>query len=140
MECGVPGSYKLLTPPSTLQTGIYALKGASMTDKLLQIQNMIYEIRGHRVMFDRDLAGLYDVEVKRLNEAVKRNVERFPTDFMFQLTQDEWDNLRSQIVTADDSINDNNLRSQIATANKNISKVRFLPYVFTEHGGYRFSF
>ena len=65
-------------------------------------------------MLDRDLAGLYGVEVKRLNEAVKRNIERFP----FQLTQDEW----------------NNLRSQFATANENISKVRFCPYVFTEHG------
>ena len=89
-----------------------------MTDKLLQIQDMIYEIRGQKVMLDRDLAELYDVEVKRLNEAVKRNIERFPVDFMFQLTQEEWDILRSQI----------------ATANKNISKVRFLPYVFTEHG------
>jgi len=69
-------------------------------------------------MLDRDLAGLYGVEVKRLNEAVKRNIERFPSDFMFQLTQDEW----------------NNLRSQFATANENISKVRFCPYVFTEHG------
>jgi phage regulator Rha-like protein len=82
------------------------------------IANMIYEIRGQKIMLDRDLAELYGVEVKRLNEAVKRNIERFPLDFMFQLTQDEW----------------NNLRSQIATANKDISKVRFLPYVFTEHG------
>ena len=69
-------------------------------------------------MLDRDLAGLYEVKVKRLNEAAKRNIERFPPDFMFQLTQDEWDNLRSQN----------------ATANKNISKVRYLPYIFSEHG------
>ena len=82
------------------------------------IENRIFTIRGQKVMIDRDLAELYEVEPKRLNEAVKRNIERFPSDFMFQLTQDEW----------------NNLRSQIATANRNISKVRFLPYVFTEHG------
>jgi phage regulator Rha-like protein len=89
-----------------------------MTDPSIPIQNMIHEIRGQKVMLDRDLAGLYGVEVKRLNEATKRNIERFPSDFMFQLTQDEW----------------NILRSQIATANKNISKIRFLPHVFTEHG------
>ena len=69
-------------------------------------------------MLDRDLAKLYGVEVKRLNETTKRNNERFPSDFMFQLKQEEWDNLRSQI----------------ATANKNIAKVRYPPYVFTEHG------
>jgi len=79
---------------------------------------MIYEIRGQKVMLDRDLASLYGVEVRRLNEATKRNIERFPADFMFQLTRNEWDILRSQI----------------ATANKNISKVRYLPYTFTEHG------
>jgi phage regulator Rha-like protein len=89
-----------------------------MKDPLIPIQNMIYEILGQKVMLDRDLAGLYGVEVKRLNEATRRNIERFPSDFMFQLTQDEWDILRSQI----------------ATANKNISKVRYLPHVFTEHG------
>ena len=71
-----------------------------MANKLAQIQNMIYEIRGQKVMLDRDLAELYGVEVKRLNEAAKRNIKRFPSDFMFQLTQDEWDNLRSQIATA----------------------------------------
>jgi phage regulator Rha-like protein len=89
-----------------------------MANTLKQIQNMIYEIRGQKVMLDRDLAGLYEVEVKRLNEAVKRNIERFPPDFMFQLTQDEW----------------NILRSQFATANETVSKVRFCPNAFTEHG------
>ena len=69
-----------------------------MTDKLLQIQNMIYEIRGQKVMLDSDLAQLYDVPTHRLNQAVKRNTKRFPSDFMFQLTSDEWNNLRSQIV------------------------------------------
>jgi len=69
-------------------------------------------------MLDRDIAELYGVEVKRLNEATKRNIERFPSDFMLQLTQNEW----------------KILRSQIATANNNISKVRYPPYVFTQHG------
>ena len=79
-----------------------------MTDISTPIQNLIYEIRGQKVMLDRDLAGLYGVELKALNQAAKRNSERFPPDFMFQLTQDEWGNLRSQFVTA------------------NISKVRYL--------------
>ena len=87
-----------------------------MAGKLTRIQNLIYEIRGQKVMLDRDLAELYEVEVKRLNEAAKRNIKRFPADFMFQLTQNEWKILRSQIATA------------------NISKVRFPPFVFTEHG------
>jgi phage regulator Rha-like protein len=82
------------------------------------IENRIYTIRGQKVMLDRDLALLYGVKVWRLNEAIKRNTERFPFDFMFQLTQEEWDILRSQI----------------AIANKNISKIRFMPYAFTEHG------
>ncbi len=82
------------------------------------IENKIYLIRNTKVMLDIDLAILYDIPTKRLNEAVKRNLERFPDDFMFQLTKEEWDNLRSQI----------------ATANPNVSKIRSLPYVFTEHG------
>jgi hypothetical protein len=66
-----------------------------MANNLMQIQNMIYEIHGQKVMLDPDLAKLYGVEVRRLNESVKRNIERFPSDFMFQLTQDEWIILRS---------------------------------------------
>jgi len=89
-----------------------------MAKKLLKIQSMIHEIRGRKVMLDRDLAALYEVELKVLNQAVKRNIARFPSDFMFKLTQGEWNILRSQIVTA----------------NKDITKVRFLPYAFTEHG------
>jgi len=89
-----------------------------MSNKSLSIQNKIYEIRGQKVMLDRDLAELYGVELKRLNEATKRNIGRFPSDFMFQLKQKEWDNLRSQI----------------ATAKKDVSKVRYLPFAFTEHG------
>jgi hypothetical protein len=60
------------------------------------IQNRIYEIRGERVMLDRDLASLYEVETKILNLAVKRNIIRFPSDFMFQLTKEEFDSLRFQ--------------------------------------------
>jgi len=61
------------------------------------IQNRIYEIRGERVMLDSDLAALYETETKALNLAVKRNLKRFPKDFMFQLTSKEWDELRFQI-------------------------------------------
>ncbi|MEL6539536.1 MAG: ORF6N domain-containing protein [Bacteroidota bacterium] len=77
----------------------------------------IYLIRGRRVMLDRDLAELYGYETKRLNEQVKRNQERFPEDFMFQLTPQEVAHLRSQFATA-------NLPSRLRT----------LPYAFTEHG------
>jgi hypothetical protein len=63
------------------------------------IQNKIYEIRGCRVMLDSDLAALYQVETKALKQAVKRNIERFPEDFMFELTKEEVECLRSQIVT-----------------------------------------
>ncbi len=62
------------------------------------IQSKIYEIRSQRVMLDRDLAELYQVETRVLNQAVKRNIERFPEDFMFQLTAEEWAAMSSQIV------------------------------------------
>lgn len=65
-----------------------------------QIQNMIYEIRGQRVMLDNDLATLYGVETKYLNKQVKRNMERFPDDFMFQLTAEEYESLRFQFGTS----------------------------------------
>ena len=68
--------------------------------ELQVIQNKIYEIRGQRVMLDRDLAELYEVQTKVLNQAVKRNIKRFPADFMFQLSKEEFENLRSQIVTS----------------------------------------
>lgn len=66
--------------------------------KLTVIQNKIYEIRGHKIMHDFDLAELYDVETRVLNQAMKRNLESFPEDFMFRLTNVEWTNLKSQIV------------------------------------------
>lgn len=68
--------------------------------ELQVIQNKIYEIRGQRVMLDRDLAELYEVQTRALNQAVKRNIKRFPSDFMFQLNKEEFENLRSQIVTS----------------------------------------
>ena len=64
------------------------------------IQNRIYELRGKRIMLDRDLATLYEVETKSLNLSVKRNIKRFPADFMFQLTKDEFESMRFQIETS----------------------------------------
>lgn len=96
------------------------------------IERRIYLIRGQKVMLDSDLAELYGVTTKRLNEQVHRNLKRFPEDFMFQLTADEAESLRSQIVT----LNERALRSQIATL-KTTGRGRhrkYLPYVFTEQG------
>lgn len=88
-------------------------------DKLVQIKNLIYEIRGFRVMLDSDLAMLYEVETKVLNRAVKRNIERFPEHFMFQLTKEEFEALK--------------VRCQIVTSPKGGGR-QYLPYVFTEQG------
>lgn len=76
----------------------------------------IFPLRHHRVMLDRDLAELYGVSTKVLNQAVKRNIKRFPADFMFRLTKEEFENLKSQIVTS------------------NWGGRRYLPYAFTEQG------
>ena len=90
------------------------------SDQLVGVDNiepLIKIIRGQQVMLDRDLATLYGVETKRLNEQVKRNIKRFPEDFMFQLTKDEC------------------LRSQIATLNEGRGQhLKYMPYVFTENG------
>ena len=67
-------------------------------EQLQVIQSKIYEIRGQKVMLDFDLAEMYQVETRVLNQAVKRNIERFPKDFMFQLTLEEWDSISSQFV------------------------------------------
>ena len=96
------------------------------------IQNRIYEIRNERVMLDFDLAQLYEVETKILNQAVKRNIKRFPIDFMFQLTKDEYEYLRFQIE-ASEAVN--SLRSQIVTLKTGRGQHRkFMPYAFTEQG------
>ena len=112
------------------------------------VQSKIFLIRGKQVMIDRDLAELYGVETKRITEAVKRNIERFPEEFRFQLTAEENEFLRSQFATSkEESI----LRSQIATSKKEKDSLRsqnatiykktetrggrqYLPYVFTEQG------
>ena len=87
-----------------------------MSDELILVQNLIHEFRGKKVMLDFDLARLYQVETRVLNQSVKRNIKRFPPDFMFQLTEDEWFTNSSQIVM---------------TSNRPKSA---LPYAFTEQG------
>ena len=87
-----------------------------MSDELILVQNLIHEFRGKKVMLDFDLARLYQVETRVLNQSVKRNLKRFPPDFMFQLTEDEWITNSSQIVM---------------TSNRPKSA---LPYAFTEQG------
>ena len=122
------------------------------------IKHRIYEVRGQRVMLDRDLAELYGVETKVLNQAVKRNIERFPEDFMFKLNKGEWVFLRSQFVTLKESalgtdtedidVVKTSLRSQIVTLNNDEDSMssqivmtngrgqhsKYLPYAFTELG------
>ena len=92
--------------------------------EVLDIKNMIYEVRGVEVMFSSDVAKLYEVETKRVNEVIKRNINRFPSTFCFKLTKEETFKLLS--------------RSQFATLNKNDnlrgSNVKYLPYVLTEQG------
>lgn len=83
------------------------------------VETLILNLRGQKVLMDADLAAIYGVPTKRLNEQVKRNAERFPDDFMFQLTAEEWDELN---------------RSQIATGSQKHRDPRFLPRAFTEHG------
>ena len=85
-----------------------------------EIENRIYTLRGQQVMLDSDLARIYQVETKVFNQAVKRNMERFPENFRFQLTQDEFDTI--------------NLRSQFVTSSLNYGGRRYLPYVFPEQG------
>jgi hypothetical protein len=92
------------------------------------IQQKIYFIRGEKVMFDRDLAVLYGAETKVLNQAVKRNLKRFPSDFMFRLNKSEMQIWTSQIV-----IYNENLRSQFVTLKRG-HNIKYAPYVFTEQG------
>lgn len=86
-------------------------------EQLQSIQNKIYEIRGQKVMLDFDLAEMYETETKRLKEAVRRNMRRFPSDFMFELTKDEYIALRSQNASS-----------------KSRGGIRYMPFAFTEHG------
>ena len=96
------------------------------------IQNRIYEIRGERVLLDFDLAALYEVPTKVLNQAVKRNIKRFPKDFMFRLTSEEWQEMRSQFVTTSEE--QTSMRSQIVTASQSKRNTKTTPYAFTEQG------
>ena len=89
-----------------------------------RIENRILHIRGHKVMLDKDLAELYGVPTKAFNQAVKRNSRRFPANFMFQLTPEETDSLRSQIVTLDEE-------GVVSMRGKHS---KYLPNAFTEHG------
>ena len=95
------------------------------------IVQFVYFIRGEKVMLAQDLAQLYGVPVRALNQAVKRNIKRFPADFMFQITKKEFEVLKSQIVTS--SRDDPHLRSQIVTSSWGGLR-RALPYAFTEQG------
>lgn len=124
-----------------------------------QIESLILSIRGKQVILDRDLARLYGVETKRLNQQVQRNLERFPEDFMFQLTKEEAELSRSQFATLNDG--SDNLKSQFATSSEDSSRsqfatlnedgdnsrsqnatlkvkqgqnIKYLPYAFTENG------
>ena len=106
------------------------------------IKNLIYTIRGRQVMLDSDVAMLYHYPTKRINEAVNRNKQRFPDNFCFQLTEEEYKSLRFKNFTLNE-INskyvnkDNSLRSQIATLDENKGRGhhrKYLPYVFTEQG------
>ena len=103
-------SYLIVTFPNQKQLNI------NYMEQLQVIQSKIYEIRGQKVMLDKDLAAMYGVEVRILNQAVKRNIDRFPSDFMFQLSNDEWRGLKSQFVIS------------------SWGGVRKLPYAFTEMG------
>ncbi|HEU5313654.1 MAG TPA: ORF6N domain-containing protein [Candidatus Udaeobacter sp.] len=99
-----------------------------------QLGQLIYEIRGERVMLDSDLASIYGVETKALNRAVKRNRDRFPKDFVFRLSEDEWRNLRYQIGTSSSGREHRALRYQIGTSSLGHGGRRTRPYAFTEHG------
>lgn len=94
-----------------------------MSDELILVQDLIHEIRGKKVMLDFDLAKLYQIETRALKQAVRRNLERFPDDFMFVLTQEEHKSLKL------------NMRSQFVTSNEGISDyTRYAPFAFTEQG------
>ena len=109
-----------------------------------QIENLILTIRGKQVILDRDLARLYGVETRVLNQAVQRNIERFPEDFMFQLSKEEAESSRSQFVMLNaegDELksqfatsNEGSSRSQFATLNGRGHNIKHLPYAFTENG------
>lgn len=97
--------------------------------KNINIESLIHTIRGQKVMLDSDLAMLYGVETRALNQAVKRNLRRFPDDFMFHVTKEEWNALRSQIVTLEDLTSQN-----VILKNGRGQHRKFMPYAFTRNG------
>lgn len=126
------------------------MKRDSTAVSVERIEQLIYVIRGQRIMLDADLAGVYGVSTKALNQAVKRNAERFPEDFMFRLTANELADLgsqisssrsQSQVVTGSPKARDSRSqtvtsmnRSQFVTGSQKHRDPRFSPYAFTEHG------
>lgn len=112
--------------------------GSPALPEIGAIASRIITLRGERVLLDADLAALYGVTTKALNQAVKRNSGRFPADFAFQANAEEAANLRSQIVTSSlqpgESKPDFRNRSQTVTGSQKHRDPRFLPWVFTEHG------
>jgi len=113
-------SARWLLAAFSVKKGITIIMSAKSKDLIPEkrILKIIIVIRGENVILDSDLAKLYDVETRRLNEQVRRNIEKFPDDFMFQLTKEEFENLKSQIATSSSSWGGR----------------RKLPFVFTEHG------
>lgn len=118
-------------------------KKAGLIPRPENLAALVYAIRGEKVLLDADLAVLYDVETRVLNQAVKRNLDRFPGDFMFQLDLKEWENLKSQIGSSSSgpamrsqsviaSSQKSGIRSQTVTASRR--NVSALPYAFTEQG------
>ena len=106
----------------------------TIVENMRSIRDCIFTIRNVQVMLDRDLAELYGVPTRVLNQAVKRNADRFPEGFVFQLTQDEFNGLRSQFVTSNEMnhLPKGVLKSQIVTSKR--GGLRYRPYAFTEHG------
>jgi len=105
---------------------------------ITDFENLIHEVREHKVILDTDLARIYGVTTKRLNEQVKRNQDRFPPDFAFQLTAQESAALRSQFATSSAQVVDDQVGganwSQIATSSRKHRGITYRPYAFTEHG------
>lgn len=112
----------------------FTLEIAKRDIQHVNIESLIIMLRGQQTLLDRDLAMLYGVETRRLNEQVQRNIERFPEDFMFQLTKEEFENWKSQFATSKFQSSDDksNLKSQIATSNWGGTRKR--PYAFTRNG------
>ena len=109
---------------------------ANCDNMSINIESLIHTFRGQKVMLDFDLAMLYGVQTKALNQAVKRNIKRFPDDFMFQMTKEELDSLRSQFATANPAGHHNieEWRSQFVTSNFTRMGLRRPPYAFTRNG------